>query len=310
MAWGGDAMMHAIESYLQLRRAAGFRLRDTEALLKEFACFAAERGDVHIKTDTAVAWAGRATSLNQRARRLNSLILFARYIRAEDTKHEIPPNGIFAHHPYSRPRPHIFTALEIAAILAEAKQLPPAGSLRPDTFYTLFGLVAACGLRISEALALKIDDIRPDGLCIRETKFRKSRLVPLHPTTSKQLALYLDRRQQLTRLETRVFVSLRRKPLRYPTVNETFLFLLRKLGLRAGPGQHGPRLHDLRHTFASRALENSPDESSRISRHMLALSTYLGHAHISDTYWYLRSTTHLMIKIADDCQAYLEGGRP
>jgi integrase len=117
MAWGGDAMMHSIESYLQLRRAAGFQLRDTEALLKEFAYFAAERGDAHIKTDTAVAWAGRATSLNQRARRLNSLILFARYIRAEDTKHEIPPNGIFAHHPYSRPRPHIFTTSEIAAIL-------------------------------------------------------------------------------------------------------------------------------------------------------------------------------------------------
>jgi len=303
-------MMHAIDGYLQLRRAAGFQLRDTEALLKEFAWFAAERGDTHIKTDTAVTWAGRATSQEQRARRLNSLILFARYIRAEDAKHEIPPNGVFAHHPRSRPRPHIFTPTEIAAILAEAKQLPPAGSLRPHTFYTLFGLVAACGLRISEALALQIDDIRPDGLYIRETKFRKSRLVPLHPTTSKQLALYLDRRQQLTRMETRVFISLRRKPLRYPTVNETFLFLLRKLGLRAGPGQPGPRLHDVRHTFASRALENSPDESSRISKHMLALSTYLGHAHITDTYWYLQSTPHLMTEIADNCQVYLEGERP
>ena len=181
-------MIHAIESYLQLRRAAGFQLRDTEALLKEFACFAAERGDTYIKTDTAVAWAGNATSLQQRARRLNNLILFARYIRAEDAKHEIPPNGVFAHPPRSRPRPHIFTPAEIAAIITEAKQLPPAGSSRPDTFYTLFGLVAACGLRISEALALQIDDIRPDGLYIRETKFRKSRLVPLHPTTSKQLA--------------------------------------------------------------------------------------------------------------------------
>jgi integrase len=150
-------------------------------------------------------------------------------------------------------------------------------------------LVAACGLRISEALALQIDDIRPDGLSIRETKFRKSRLVPLHPTTAQQLTLYLDRRQQLAGAETRVFVSLRRKPLRYPTVNETFLFLLRKLGLRAGPGQPGPRLHDARHTFASRALENSPDGPSRITKHMLALSTYLGHAHIADTYWYLQS---------------------
>jgi integrase len=207
------------------------------------------------------------------------------------------------------PPPHIYAPTEIAAILAEAKQLQPAGSLRPHTFYTLFGLVAACGLRISEALALQIDDIRPDGLYIRETKFRKSRLVPLHPTTSQQLVLYLNRRQLLTRVETRVFVSLRRKPLRYTTVNDTFLFLLRKLGLRAGPGQPGPRLHDVRHTFASRALESSPDEPSRISRHMLALSTYLGHAHVTDTYWYLQSTTHLMTGIADDCQAYLEGGQ-
>jgi integrase/recombinase XerD len=301
-------LMQAIDSYLQLRRAAGFQLRYTEALLREFACFAAERGEVHIKVDTAIAWAGRATSLQERARRLNSLILFARYIRAEDAEHQVPPNGVFAHHPRSRCRPHIFTPTEIAAILAEAKQLPPAGSLRPHTFYTLFGLVAACGLRISEALALQIDDIRPDGLHIRETKFRKSRLVPLHPTTAKQLDLYLDRRQQLTRTETHVFVSLRRKPLRYPTVNETFLFLLRKLGLRAGPGQPGPRLHDVRHTFASRALENSPDGPSRITKHMLALSTYLGHAHVTDTYWYLQSTNHLMEDIADDCHAYLEGG--
>jgi integrase/recombinase XerD len=303
-------LMQGVDSYLQLRRAAGFQLRDTEALLKDFACFAAERGDIHIKADTAIAWAGRATSLKRRARRLNSLILFARYIRAEDADHQIPPSGVFAHPPYSRPRPYIFTLTQITAILEEAKQLAPQGSLRPHTFYTLFGLVAACGLRISEALALQIDDIRPDGLYIRETKFHKSRLVPLHPTTAKQLDLYLDRRRQVACLETHVFVSLRNKPLCYPTVNETFLFLLRKLGLRAGPGQPGPRLHDARHTFASRALEKCPDEPSRITRHILALSTYLGHAHVTDTYWYLQSTTRLITDIANDCQAYLEGERP
>lgn len=302
-------LMQAIDSYLQLRRAAGFQLRDTEALLKEFACYATERGEIHIKADTAITWAGRATSLKQRARRLSSLILFAHYIRAEDAEHQLPPAGVFGYYPHSRRLPHIFTPTQIAAILAEAKQLPPAGSLRPLTFYTLFGLVAACGLRISETLALQIDDIRPDGLYIRETKFRKSRLVPLHPTTEKQLILYLDRRQQLAPAETRVFISLRSKPLHYATVNETFLFLLRKLGLREGPGQPGPRLHDLRHTFASRALENSPHEQSRITKHMLALSTYLGHAHISDTYWYLQSTKHLMTDIADDCQAYLAGAQ-
>src|SRR5256884_7026780 len=129
------------------------------------------------------------------------------------------------------------------------------------------------------------------------------------PTTEKQLILYLDRRKQLAPAETRVFISLRSKPLHYATAIETFIFLLRKLGVREGPGQPGPRLHDLRHTFASRALENSPHEQSRITKHMLALSTYLGHAHISDTYWYLQSTTHLMTDIADDCQAHLEGAQ-
>ncbi len=276
-------LMQAIDGYLRLRRAAGFQLRDTESLLKEFAYFATERGEIHIKADTAITWAGRATSLKQRARRLNTLILFAHYIRAEETDHQIPPSGVFAHHSRSRPLPHIFTPTQIDAILGGAKQLPPIGSLRPHTFYTLFGLVAACGLRISEALALQIDDIRPDGLYIRETKFRKSRLVPLHATTARQLALYLERRQQVAGAETRMFISLRCKPLRYPTVNETFLFLLRKLGLRAGLGQPGPRLHDVRHTFASRALETSPDEPAKITKHMLALSTNLGHAHITDT---------------------------
>ena len=126
--------MQAIDSYLQLRRAGGYQLRDTEVLLKEFACFAAERGEIHIKAETAIAWASRATSLHQRARRLNSLILFARYIRAEDADHQVPPSGVFGHPPCSRPLPHIFTPTQIAAILAEGKQLPPAGSLRPLTF--------------------------------------------------------------------------------------------------------------------------------------------------------------------------------
>src|SRR5437870_4252663 len=123
-------LMQAIDSYLQLRRAGGYQLRDTEVLLKEFACFAAERGEIHIKADTAIAWASRATSQQQRARRLNNLILFARYIRAEDAEHQLPPAGVFAHHVRSRRLPHIFAPTQIAAILAEAKQLPPAGSLR------------------------------------------------------------------------------------------------------------------------------------------------------------------------------------
>lgn len=300
-------LMQSIDSYLTLRRRAGFKLRDTESMLKEFEGFATAKGEIHIKVDTALAWAALGSSPSRRARRLKTLILFARFIQAEDGEHQLPPEGVFVNHPSSRRLPHIFSPTQIAQILTEAQRLQPTGTLRPHTYYTLFGLLAACGLRISEALALQMDDIHPDGLYIRETKFRKRRLVPLHPTTSRQLVLYLDHRQKLAGAETRVFISLRRKPLRYPTVIETFLFLLRKLGLRPGPGEPGPRLHDLRHTFAVRSLESCPDGRERIGKHMVALSTYLGHAQISDTYWYLQSTPHLMTDISDLCAAYLKG---
>lgn len=303
-------LMQAVDSYLRLRRTAGFQLRYTETLLKDFARFAAERGELHIRTETAIAWAQQSTSLQERARRLSSITLFARHVRAEDKNHQIPPEGVFGHRPRSRRLPYIFTPAQVAEILAEALRLPPAGSLRPHTYCTLFGLLAACGLRISEALALQLDDIGPDGLRIRDTKFRKSRLVPLHPTAASQLALYVHRRQDLAGAESRLFVSLRSKPLRYPTVIQTFLFLVRKLGLRSGPGEPGPRLHDLRHTFAVRALERCPERRSGIPRHMLALSTYLGHARITDTYWYLQTTPHLMTDIADACEAHLEGRQP
>ena len=303
-------LIQAVDNYLGLRRTAGFQLRYTETLLKDFARFAAERNELHIRAETAIAWAQRSASLQERARRLSTLTLFARYVRAEDSNHEVPPEGVFGHSPRSRRLPYIFTPSEVAQILAEARQLPPAESLRPHTYCTLFGLLAACGLRISEALALQLDDIGPDGLQIRDTKFRKSRLVPLHPTAASQLALYLHRRQELAGAEPRVFVSLRSKPLRYPTVNQTFLFLLRKLGLRSGPGEPGPRLHDLRHTLAVRALESCPERRSEIPRHMLALSTYLGHTRITDTYWYLQTTPHLMADIADACEAHLEGEQP
>ena len=303
-------LMQAVDSYLRLRRTARFQLRYTETLLKDFARFAAERGELYIRTETAIAWAQQSPSPQERARRLSSITLFARHVRAEDKNHQIPPEGVFGHCPRSRRLPYIFTSAQVAEILAEALRLPPSGSLRPHTYCTLFGVLGACGLRISEALALQLDDIGPDGLRIRDTKFRKSRLVPLHPTAASQLALYVHRRQDLAGAESRVFVSLRSKPLRYPTVIQTFLFLVRKLGLRSGPGEPGPRLHDLRHTFAVRALERCPERRSGIPRHMLALSTYLGHARITDTYWYLQTTPHLMVDIADACEAHLEGGQP
>lgn len=167
--------------------------------------------------------------------------------------------------------------------------------------------MSATGLRISEALALQIDDITADGLLIRATKFRKDRLVPLHETTRDALERYLHRRSRTASTSTAVFISVKGAALCYPTVITVFLGLVRSIGLRAGPGQPGPRIHDLRHTFAVRSLERCAGDAAAVRRHATALSTYLGHAHVSDTYWYLQATPLLMSQIAEVAESLQQG---
>lgn len=298
-------LMRAVDSYFEVRRAAGFELRVTEYLLRDFARFAAERGETHVRGATAVAWAARAPSVRQRDRRLKEAIRFARHVHAEDGTHEIPPDDVFAA-PLVRRLPHIYTPDEVRQILEEASRLGPVGSLRPHTYQTLFGLLASCGLRISEALALRLDDVTVDGLVIRKTKFKKSRLVPMHETTERAVEDYLHRRRSVAGATDHVFVTLKGRPLRYPTLVSVFLALIRKLGLRGGPGESGPRIHDFRHAFSVRVLEDC--QRDEVASHMLALCTYLGHAYLADTYWYLQVTPQLTSGIADACQAYLHGG--
>jgi integrase/recombinase XerD len=301
--------MQAIDEYLAVRRAVGFRLQTTEYLLRSFAQFAVGRGEDHVYQRTAIDWAALAPSPEQRDRRLSVVRIFARHARAENDAHEIPPGHIFAHS-RSRRRPYIFTCGGVRRLMEEAARLGPPGSLRPHTYRTMFGLMIAAGLRISEVLALLMDDVTPEGLLVRETKFRKSRLVPLHETTAAALEQYLERRRRIGGHDNHVFVSLCRRVPHYVTVNATFLALVRGIGLHPGPGKPGPRLHDLRHTFAVRALEACPKDQQSIARHMLALTTYMGHAHVAHTYWYLQITPQLMTDIADACGAFLEGGRP
>lgn len=303
-------LIDTVESYLNVRRAAGFKAKDADYYLKSYACFATERGETHVCSTTAIAWASTASTPEARGRRIEAVIRFARYARAENTEHEIPPNGVFVS---TRPRrkPHIFSPDELRQLLVEAQHLGPPGSLRPHRYHTLFGLLASCGLRISEALALRIDDVTPDGLVIRNTKFRKSRLVPLHKTTAAALANYLNYRLGVGGNEDRLFISRRGGPLHYTLANKTFLFIVRKLGIHPGPGcKPGPRIHDLRHTWAVRALESCPDGRDRITKHMMAISTYLGHTHVTDTYWYLHNTPRLMTDISDACESFLEGVQP
>jgi integrase/recombinase XerD len=297
-----------VHTYLSVRRAVGFKLKTTEKYLWNYANFATARGDTHIVSKTAIDWAALAASEDQRANRLNILIRFARFARAEDCGHEIPPNHIFCGQRHRR-TPYIFTDEEVAQLIQHAGRLGPLGALRPHTYSTLFGLLASTGLRISEALSLRFEDITPEGLVIRKTKFRKSRLVCLHETVVAALKQYLLRRRKLAGGDDHVFVSRRGGKLGYAIVAETFQEVLNAVGIQGQPGGSKPRLHDLRHRFAVKALEACPHARDRITRHMLALSTYMGHAHLESTYWYLESTPQLMTDIASVCEPFLQGDK-
>lgn len=303
-------LIEDVNRYVELHRALGFKYRIQNGLLLNFAAFAEARGDNLVRTQSVLDWAGQAPSPAQRRNRLLTVRRFARAMHAEDEHHQIPPADAFGRVAFNRCAPHIFTSEEIAAILNAAAQLTPEGSIRPATYTTFFALLAATGLRCSEALALKLENITDDGLIILETKFRKSRLVPLHKTTIKGLAGYLTLRNRLGAMDNTVFVSLNRTALSYSTVIAVFLNLIRSIGLRAGPGHPGPRLHDFRHTFAVRSLEQCGGDPKAIKRHMTALSTYLGHAHVSDTYWYLQATPVLMAQIAGAGESLHRGVQP
>lgn len=298
-------LKEAVDTYLAVRRAAGVALRDEALYLNGFVHFAATQGETHVVAHTAIAWAGHASSESPRATRLKAVIHFARFSHVTDPQHEIPPHGGVSAHS-RRPTPYLFSDEEVHALMTHAAQLGPVGSLRPLPYSTLLGLLAATGLRISEALGLCFADITPDGLVIRQTKFRKSRLVPIHATTRAALDQYLLQRRQLACADPHLFLSLRQRPLRRLSISQTFVRLLAAAGLPHQQGQRRPRLIDFRHTFASRALFFSAEGRQHIGRQRVALMTYLGHAHVSSTFWYLEGSPQLLDEIAQACQHWLE----
>lgn len=301
-------LMQEVDRYLAVRRAAGFQLKKVEKTLRSFVRFCAPRGKTHICNDTALAWASEGSSLAQRAFRLKTLVHFARYVRAEDERHELPPDDVFGGYQIRRRIPFIFTDEDINRLVGEASRMGPPDSLRPRTYSTLFALLAVTGMRISEALALRFSDVSAEGLVIRNTKFGKTRLLPLHASTTAGFEKYLIRRQQIAGGDDHVFISLWGRGLSYSAVHERFQALVRGLKLHTRPGKPHPRLHDLRHSFATRALQNCPEGRDAIARHVLALSTYLGHSSIQNTYWYLEATPELLTDIASTCEAFVYGG--
>ncbi len=288
------------DRYIALRRTLGYKLVKAARHLQAFTAFADRQGDTHIRTATALSWV-RAIGQTEgaRDRRLGDVARFARFLHAEDTRHEVPPSNLFIVRT-TRPVPYIYTPDEIARMLDAAGELrrQKPNPLRRELYVMLFGMIAATGLRISEAIALRLDDILPDGvLHIRETKFCKSRLVPLHPTVIAALARYVAARRQLAGTSEQLFPSVQHRALCPSTVNYTFRCILQRANIAPGRSRR-PRIHDLRHTFATRALEHCGAKRGAVAKHFVALSTYLGHVDISETYWYLQTTPELMTDIA------------
>jgi integrase/recombinase XerD len=188
-----------------------------------------------------------------------------------------------------------------------ANRLRRSYPLRRQVYGTLLGLLAATGLRISEALDLRFHDVLPDGvLQIRRTKFGKNRLVPLHPTTAKALANYLEQRRRLAVTDDHVFLSAGNQRISSSMVEYTFHRILRLADI-APSRKRPPRIHDVRHTFATRALEQCSTRREAVARHFVALATYMGHTDIAHTYWYLEATPELMTGIAAAAEALIAG---
>jgi integrase len=288
-----------VERYVSLQRTLGYKFGDQSRSLTLFANYATAHGDEFVRVERVLAWAAAQTPSIQRRQTLVARVRqFALTMHAENPHHEVPPRDCVAHAKVARRPPHIYSADEIDRLLCAARQMPANGFISPTTLTTLLGLLASTGLRISEALALRLSDIGNDGLLIRKSKFGKSRLLPLHQTTHVALEQHLNLRAQQPVYTQAVFVSKDGQALMYPTVRETFLRVMVRAGLRRKSARSGPRMHDLRHTFAVRSLEQCPSDRQAVVQHMLALSTYLGHAHVTDTYWYLEGTPNVMRGIA------------
>ncbi|MFZ2956450.1 MAG: tyrosine-type recombinase/integrase [Candidatus Ozemobacteraceae bacterium] len=221
----------AVDQYLAARRAVGFQLRDTEEILRDFVAFASGKADTHVCSTTVLAWIrSRNSSPLRNEVRLRTVVLLARYLHAEDERHEIPQKTFCHHSPRRRP-PFLFMPAHVAALVRAARIMGPEHSLKPHIYSTLFGLLVSTGLRISEALNLRIENVTPEGLLIRNAKFGKSRLLPLHATTKQRLDDYLALRLGEAGSCPFVFVSIRGGKLHQTTVRGVFRRLVYSLGI-------------------------------------------------------------------------------
>jgi site-specific recombinase XerD len=299
-----SVLASAMQQLLALRQSLGYQDKTFTALLASFDRFVStrEQTDPWLTRDIVEAWVSNESKLKARSRahRYSALRVLGRFIA-----HQYPQTYVPGPTPglTSTFRPHIYTPAEIQALLEEAARLTPVGSLRPRTFVTLIGLLYCTGLRVSEALALRLADVdlQEGLLIIRNTKFHKSRAIPLQPDVTQALGAYVDARQRYrhrTDPEAPLFVNEWRRRCSYPVVGATFLGIARRTGIRGAPGQRGPRLHDARHSFAVHRLLAWYRDGGDVQARLPFLATYMGHVCLVSTQVYLDITAELLHEAA------------
>jgi len=311
------SMMEAVQRYVQERRQLGFALIAPATELQRFARFADSRGhEGPITQELQIAWARehvKRTSAVTAARRLEIVRPFVAHYRQFEVASEMAPTGVLGRG-HRRLTPHIYTDEEIQALLDTAGGLTPRGGMRPRMYYTLFGLIAAAGLRLSEALQLKMVDVDLDGaaIAVRQTKFHKSRCLPIAASVVAALAQYRDSRNRHTDSGAAApfFAARDGGILPKRTVENVFERMRPSLQWQTRGDYAHPRIHDLRHTFAVRRIQRWREAGVSVEHGMFWLCTYLGHAKISDTYWYLTGVPELMALVGSKFERFAdEGGR-
>ena len=290
-----------LDEYLATRRAPGARLEGRGQLLKRFVAFLARRQAIFITTRLAMQWATepRHAQPAQWANRLGMVRGFAHYANAVDPRHEVPSKRLLPYRCHRR-APYIYSDTGIADLIAAARGLSGTNGLRPLTHATLLGLLAVTGMRVSEAVNLKREDVdlTQAVLTVRNSKFDKSRHVPMHETTRQALSRYVAQRDRLcpNPLGPEFFLAEQGARISAAAVRWTFAKLSMQIGLRHPSKFHGngPRLHDLRHSFAVNTLLQWYRDGVDVERHLPRLTTWLGHGHVNNTYWYLTATPQLL----------------
>jgi integrase len=297
-----NTLSSELTRYLTIRRSLGYALNTDERILRRFITFAEQDGAEYIGIECFLRWRATFGRANRQtwARRLGIIRLFAQWLHSMDSRHEVPPQTLIPDR-YHRTRPYIYSEDEIRSIVEIAAKLPSANGIRSLTYSILFGLIAVTGLRISEALSLNSADVDLETgvVTLRRGKFGKERLLPLSNSTADRLGVYaMERNRLLGAIPKPFFVSDRGVRITDCAAQYNFAIVGQKMGLRSVQMFHrhgcGPRIHDLRHTFAVRTLVNWYRTGRDPAREMIKLTTYLGHASPEHTYWYIEAVPELL----------------